>query len=114
MAFTLTALQPATSGFIQNITGDLSGAEAILAAVTGKSIIVESLTIYTVDGETVTVGAGETTGAVTSVVTGPLDTGGTAVHITYPRGVKLATATALTVDSSGVGPNTVIAQGRVE
>jgi len=114
MAFALDDIGTTSRGFVANISGDLSACETIKAAGgAGTNILLESLTIYTVDGETVTIGEGETTSAVTTEIAGPFDTGGTSFHMTFIRPVMLTANTALTVDSSGAGGNTVLAQGRI-
>lgn len=118
MAITLTSNQVEGAGFSQNgQSDDFSGTEALLAAVTGKSIYLEHIHIANgATARTVTIGAGESAGAVTTVLFGPISlaiNGNTDIRFNKP--IKLASATALVVDASGgsVGSN-VIAEGFVQ
>jgi len=113
MAFISTALQPGTYGFTQLITGDVSACEEILAAPgAGKFIVLETLAIYCLTTKVVTVGAGETDGAVSSPILGPLQTDSTMIQLIFPRGIRLAANTALTIDSDGTDV-CVLATGRI-
>lgn len=117
MAYTATALQPKGAGFAVNaVTDDASGCEELVAAVTGKSIILRQAIISCVAAITITIGAGETTGDVTSPVLGPLTFGATSpvAIFNFNRGIRLAAATALTVDASGAGAFTCFVQGDIE
>ena len=118
MAITKQSNTPATRGFSVNATSaDASGTEELVAAVTGKSIYVTQLSITTVSAITVTIGAGETGGAVTTVLYGPVPFAATApgqVKELFNPPIKLAAATALVVDASGAGAIQVYAQGYVE
>jgi len=96
-------------------SSDLSGCEAVKAAVTGKSIYLTSLSIHCLAAITVTVGEGETTGAVTTAyATWEFTTGGSGVTLNFRRPVKLTAATALCADASGAGNVTIVAQGYVK
>lgn len=118
MAITVTTLQPRTAGFALNaISADASGCEEILAAQgADKSIVLRQVIISCISAITVTIGAGETAGAVTSIILGPLNFGATSpVFIfTFNPGIKLAANTALTIDASGAGAITCFVQGDVE
>jgi len=118
MAYTATALQPRTSGFAVNaVTDNASGCEELIAAPgVGKYLVLRSVIISCVAAITVTIGAGETGTAVTSVILGPLTFGATSpVSIfTFNPGIKLAANTSLTVDASGAGAFTAFVQGDVE
>lgn len=120
MAITVTTIQPAMHGFIINATSaDASGCEELLAApAAGVSIIVEHITISnnSVGTLTVTIGAGETGGAVTTPVLGPISLlSGQSISWNFKRaGAVITAATSLVVDSSGAGAITVFAQGRYE
>ena len=89
----------------------------MLAAVTGKSIYLEHLAITqgTTLG-TITIGAGETAGAVTTVVAGPFNlVGRQHIDVRFSKPIKLAAATALTVDASASSASVnVIAEGFVQ
>ena len=116
MAITLKSNSVGTSGFIANgYSADLSGCETLVAAVSGKTIIVESITINSNTAINYTIGDGETGGAVTAVLIGPIYCAANSTQsFVFPRGLRLTAATALVVDASGAGAATVIAQGRIE
>lgn len=116
MAITLKSNSVGQAGFLANgNSADWSGCETLVAAVTGKSIIVERITINSLTAINYTVGAGETGGAVTAVVLGPIYCAANSTQsVVFPRGLRLAAATALVVDASGAGAATVIAEGRIE
>jgi hypothetical protein len=85
------------------------------AAVSGKSIYVERVYISSGAAITVTIGKGETTGAITTVKAGPFYmAANTAQEAVFTRPVKLTANTALTADASGAGNVTVIVQGYVK
>ena len=116
MAITLTNSNVEKAGFIANgNSADLSGCETLKAAVTGKSIHLERLVINSAAAINITIGAGETTGAVTTILVGPIYfAANTNITIVFTRPLKLAAATALTVDASGGGNVTIIAQGFIK
>lgn len=115
-AVTLKTNGTLTAGFVANAySADFSGCEEIRAAVAGQSIYIERIVINTLAAEIITIGAGETGGAVTAVVIGPIYTGATSTHIlTFSRPIKITAATALVVDAAGAGETTVIVQGFVK
>ena len=113
MAITLVSNTVERHGFLVNgTTADLSGCELLVAAVTGKSIVLERVAVSFGAAITVTIGAGETGGAVTTVLVGPIfGAANTTVELVFTRPIVLAAATALTADASAAGNVTVIAQG---
>ncbi len=118
MAISAQTNTPATHGFSVNATSDdASGAEEVLAAVAGKSIVLTQLSITCVSAITVTIGAGETSSAVTTKLYGPVSFAATApgqVGEVFSPPIKLASATALVVDASGGGAIHIYAQGYYE
>jgi hypothetical protein len=116
MAITLVESSVKGRGFVANGTSaDFSGCEALKAAVAGKSIYVERIYINSGAAINLTIGEGETTGAVTTVIAGPLYmAANTSLELVFTRPIKLTAATALTIDASGAGNATVIVQGFVE
>jgi len=116
MAITLTTNSVKGRGFIANgYSADWSGCEEIVAAVTGKSIYIERIYINAHDAEIFTFGAGETTGAVTATVLGPLSCpADTIVEMVFTRPLKVTAATALVVDAASSGDATIIVQGYIE
>ena len=116
MAISVTNPNPGKFGWILNATSaDASGCEELKAAVAGSSIVVDHLTINVTDAITVTVGAGETGGAVTTALIGPISMAANSSiqWDFYPGGMVLASATSLTVDASGAGNVCIFAFGRV-
>jgi len=117
MAITVTNPNPGKAGFFLNATSaDASGCEELKAAVAGKSIIIDHLTINSGAAITITIGEGETGGAVTTTLIGPVSFAQNASMQWDFRngGMKLTAATALTVDASGAGNICIFAHGRVE
>jgi len=93
---------------------DLSGCEEIMAKPTGAlGIYIESVLIASCDQLTVTLGDGETTGAVTAAVLGPMELNtevGTAANEQTPVAIvqkefkrELLVSTSLTIDASAAG-----------
>ena len=118
MAITAVSLTPRTHGFAVNASSaDLSGCEEVVAAVASKSIVLSQVVISCVAAITVTLGAGETTGAVTAVVLGPVNfaaTSGSPYTVKFEPPIQLASATALVADASGAGAVCIFAQGYYE
>ena len=116
MAITLTNSNVEKAGFIVNgNSADLSGCEELKAAVTGKSIYLERLVINSAAAINITIGAGETSGAVTTVLIGPIYFAtNTNIEFVFTRLLKLVAATALVVDASGAGNVTLVAQGFIK
>lgn len=96
------------------IFADASGTEDIKTAPTdGTSYYVEYVSLNTDSAITITIGAGETAGAVTTALVGPVEftTSGGQYAVTFTRPVKVGANTALTVDASGAGDISVVAYG---
>lgn len=115
MAITVTTPQ-AQSGFIVNgASADASGCEELIAAVAGKKIKVRHLTINSAGAISITIGEGETGGAVTTALIGPISfAANTSMQWVFAPAMELTTATSLVVDSSGAGAVCVFAQGSIE
>ena len=123
MAITAVSLGVVGHGWAVNATSaNMSGCEEILAAPAAGSIVVEQIHISTVVKDlTVTIGAGATAGAVTTVVLGPIAFNAEVTAagysnlahyaITFTRPIKLAATTALTIDASAAGVVQVFASG---
>jgi hypothetical protein len=104
-------------GFIANgVSADASGCEELVAAVTDKAIKVRSLTINNgASALSHTIGAGETGGAVTAALIGPIAmAANTSLQFNFSPPMELPVSTALVVDSSGAGAVCVFAQGVIE
>ncbi|MDA3834269.1 MAG: hypothetical protein PF495_12830 [Spirochaetales bacterium] len=109
----------AGNGFIINATSaDASVCEELKAApATGLSIFVDKLTINSTLAISVTIGEGETTGDVTTVLLGPVAmaaASSTQFDFSQVGGLKLTAATSLTVDASGAGDICITVIGRIE
>jgi len=117
MAISVTTPQPGRFGWIVNATSaDASGCEELKAApAAGLAIVVDHLTINCgASALSLTVGAGETGGAVTDALIGPIAmAANTSLQWDFPGGMALDDATALVVDSSGAGAICVFAYGRI-
>jgi hypothetical protein len=118
MAIAVTNPKPGKFGFFLNATSaDASGVEELKAAVAGKSIYVDHLTISTDAAITISIGEGETVpGTVDTVFLGPvLFAANDQLQWNFLNGgMKLTAATSLVVDASGAGNINVFASGRVE
>jgi hypothetical protein len=121
MAISVTTPQPGKFGFILNATSaDASGCEELLAApAAGTSIIIDYLTINSDAAITITIGQGETGGAVTTALIGPVSfAANQSIQFDFrdfrTGGMKLTDATSLTVDASGAGNVCIFACGRIE
>lgn len=115
-AVTANDLTPTTLGFIVNAnSADYSGCEELKAAVTGKSIHIERVFISSDTALNITIGAGETGGAVTGIILGPVYfAANTSREFVFTKPIKLDAAVALTCDASGAGNVTVIVQGFIK
>jgi hypothetical protein len=117
MAIAITTPTVGKFGFILNATSaDASGCEELKAApAAGSSIIVDHLTINNgANAISITIGEGETDGAVTTALIGPIAMAANSyIQWDFPSGVVLTAATSLTVDASGAGAICVFAHGRV-
>jgi len=117
MAIAITTPQPGKFGWIINATSaDASGCEELKAAVAGKSIIVDHLTINNGAGaQSITIGQGKTGAGVTTALIGPVAmAANTSLQWDFPSGIVLTAATSLTVDSSSNTALCVFASGRIE
>lgn len=118
MAIAVTTPTPGKFGFILNATSaDASGCEELKAApAAGISIIIDHLTINNgASAISITIGEGETTGAVTTALIGPIAmAANTSLQFDFSYGMVLTAATSLTVDASGAGAICIFAQGRVQ
>lgn len=116
MAIAITTPQAGKFGWIINATSaDASACEELKAApAAGLSIVVDHLTLNTTDALTLTIGAGENAGAVTTALLGPVAMpANSTLQWDFPSGMVLTAATSLTVDSSGAGNILVFAWGRI-
>jgi acetyl-CoA carboxylase alpha subunit len=115
MAIAVTRPVPKV-GFIANATSaDASACEEIMAAVAGKSIKVRHLTVNTTDALTITIGEGETGGAVTTALIGPIAmAANSSIQWSFNPPMELTAATSLTVDASGAGAICIFVQGVIE
>ena len=135
MAITATALTATTKHVEARITdatpfivnaysADLSGTEEIKAAPSAGQIVIDKISVIcAVKDITVTIGAGETGGAVTAVLWGPLSFVVEETAAGYIPGrqytwepahqIFLPATTALTVDASGAGDVLIMVEGLV-
>jgi hypothetical protein len=118
MAITVTTPAVGTFGFFANgVSADASGVEVLKAAVAGKSIYVDHLTISSDAAISISIGEGETVpGTIDTVLLGPVPF---AVNQQMQwnflnGGMKLTAATPLVVEASGAGNICVFVSGRVE
>jgi hypothetical protein len=114
MAVTLTTLQSAGRGFINNATSaDASGGETIVASVAGKSHYIRSITIACVSA--ITVSIQYASGSPIDFL-GPISFTATSgpVTVTYLEPVKIIAGGTVLVDASGVGAVSVVVQGYTE
>jgi hypothetical protein len=122
MSITVTTpdIGPGSQGgafIINGVSSDASGCEELKAApAAGKSIYITRLTINNgANAISHTIGEGETTGAVTTALIGPIAmAANTSIQWDFYPPMKLIAATALVIDSSGAGAVCVFAQGYVE
>ena len=122
MAITVTTPSAGKFGFILNgVSADASGCEELKAApAAGLSIIVDHLTINNgANAIFITIGEGETGGAVTTALIGPIAmAANTSLQWDFISkflgGMALTPGTALTVDTSGAGAVCIFVQGRVQ
>lgn len=118
MAIAVTTPGAGTFGWIINATSaDASGCEELVAApAAGVSLYVDQITINNgVNAISITIGEGETAGAVTTALIGPIAMeANTSLQFEYVLvgGLKLAAAKSLVVDASGAGAICIHAVGR--
>ncbi len=118
MAITVTTPAVGKFGFFANgVSADASGVEELKAAVAGKSIYVEHLTISSDAAISISIGEGETVpGTIDTVLLGPVPF---AINQQMQwnflnGGMKLTAATSLVVEASGAGNINVFVSGRIE
>lgn len=116
MSITLVSNAVAKRGFVVNgSTSDMSGCETLVSGVSGKNIYVERIVVSFGAAISVSIGEGESSGGVDTVLIGPLyGSANSTIEIVFGRPIKLSTATDLTADASGSGNITVIAHGYIE
>jgi len=119
MAITSNTIQVVPKGFVVNATSaDFSGTEELVAAPgAGKFIHLTRIVVITASAITVTIGAGETGGAVTAVLLGPsiAFTAAIVPWVTeFNPAVRLDVNTALVVDASGAGAVNIFVQGYIK
>jgi len=118
MAITANTITTHGLDWVVNATStDLSSCEELKAAVASKSHYIRTINISCGSDITVTIGEGETTGAVTTALIGPAiftSTGRDKYSLLFICPIKLTAATALTVDASGAGTVQVVVEGYTE
>ena len=115
MAITVTSPQARYGKIYNAVSGDLSACEEIAAAVSGKKIKIRHITINSGGAITITIGAGETGGAVTTALIGPVNfAANTSMQWDFNPLMELDANTSLTVDSSGAGNACIFVQCFVE
>ena len=101
---------------ISAYSADLSGTESLKAAVTNKSHYITKIVINCSSAITVSIGGGETTGALTATYLGPIIFSAFASTFTFDfgddKGMKLLPSTALTIDASGAGAVSIYIEGK--
>lgn len=108
------------SGWAKRITSaDATGAVPLVASPgAGRHLCLAAVEISAGEGNTVTVGAGETSDAVSTPIVGPLTFAGvgqaSTVRHRFVRPVRLADNTSLVVDAGSAGVVTVHAEGTTE
>ena len=117
MAITVNSPSPAKAGWIHNATSaDASGCEEIKAAGgAGTEHVIEHVVISSDSAISVTLGAGETGGAVTTALIGPVTfAAGQSIEWFFlgrTGGLKVGANTSITVDASGAGNVCVFVEG---
>jgi hypothetical protein len=116
MAISVTTPNAGKFGWIINATSsDASACEELKAApAAGLSIVVDHLTINNgANAISITIGQGETGGAVTTALVGPIAmAANTSLQWNFNGGMALDAATSLNVDATGAGAICIFAQGR--
>ena len=116
MAIEISTPQPGKFGWIINaVSADISGAEELKAAIAGKSIIVDHITINNTGAQTITIGEGITGAAVTTAIIGPIAMpANSSIQWDFPSGIVLTAATNLSCDASSNTAVCIFAFGRVQ
>lgn len=114
-AVTLTNDNVYPKGFLVSATSaDWTDAEIIKAAVTGKSIYVESAYISSGVSTFFTLGAGDANSGVTTELLGPIFTNAGNVSLDFKRPIVVSSATDLVLDANNSGNATIIVQGFIK
>lgn len=116
MATVVTSSQSFPTGFSISLNSDdLRGCEELVAAPgAGKAIEVDTVTISAGAAMDVTLGAGESSGAVETVLIGPIYlAANSTVAVPLQKPIRLATNKAITADASAAGNVSIVAQGRI-
>lgn len=115
MAITATVSQVSTSGWVVNgNSSDVTGCEELKAAPgTGVNLYLKSVVINSNAAINITIGSGVSSSSVETILVGPIYL---AVNTSTPRivfdpPIQLAANKSLTVDASGSGAITVVAEG---
>lgn len=102
-------------------SADLSGCEELKAAVVGSSHYVMKVWLNSASSISLNIGAGETTGAVTTTYLGPIvfTAAGPNYELDFTepaslpmKGMKLPVSTSLTVDATGAGATAIYIEGK--
>jgi hypothetical protein len=115
MAITVTSPKAATFGFIKNAnSADASACEEIIAAPgAGVSFHISKVTISSDSAISVTLGEGETAGAVTTALLGPVTfAAGQCIDWVFNPPLVTTANKSLTVDAGGAGNINVFVQGK--
>jgi hypothetical protein len=115
MAITVTSPSSEKFGFIKNAnSADASACEEIIASPgAGKQFAIDKLVISSDSAISVTIGSGETGGAVTTALIGPVTfAAGQCIIWDFNPAMLTVAAASLTVDASGAGNINVFVQGR--
>lgn len=107
MAIAITNPACGTFGFFLNATSaNVSGVEVLKAAVSGKSIYVDHITLNSTDAIALSIGEGETVpGTVDTVLIGPIEFAALQTMQWDFRngGMRLTADTLLCIDADGAG-----------
>lgn len=112
---TIASSTVSSFGWVVNASNsDWSGTEVVKAApASGTSLYVNSVWVSSASAITFTIGEGETSSAVTTIIVGPIHLAAntSTPQIRFLKPIKLTAATALTMDASGAGSATVVVEG---
>lgn len=114
MAVLLVTAQPAGRGWhAEGLSNDWRGCEELVAAPgSGKYLVLHSFSISSNVATNVTLGAGETAEAVTTVLVGPIYLAiNSAVQHVFRTPIKLAANTALVADAADSGLVSIVVEG---
>jgi len=117
MAIDVQSPASAKAGWIKNAnSADASGCEEIIAAPgAGKYFEIDHVSISSDTAESVTLGEGETAGAVTTALLGPVTfAAGQCIIWNFNPPMKTTANLSLTVDAGGAANINVFVQGRTK